>query len=150
MQPSAENTEVKQDKWQFWVDRGGTFTDIVAKKPGGDLTTYKLLSDNPEQYPDAALEGIRRLLGLTSDQPIPSDQISAVKMGTTVATNALLERKVMTRFYLLPKALKMLCASVTKLAPIFFNAISCCQNCCMAMWLRWMSVCAPMAKWKPH
>lgn len=93
MQPSAENTEVKQDKWQFWVDRGGTFTDIVAKKPGGDLTTYKLLSDNPEQYPDAALEGIRRLLGLTSDQPIPSDQISAVKMGTTVATNALLERK---------------------------------------------------------
>lgn len=93
MQQTAENTGSKQEKWQFWVDRGGTFTDIVAKQPDGELVTHKLLSDNPEQYPDAALEGIRRLLGLTSDQPIPSEQIEAVKMGTTVATNALLERK---------------------------------------------------------
>lgn len=93
MQHTAENTGSKQEKWQFWVDRGGTFTDIVAKQPDGELVTHKLLSDNPEQYPDAALEGIRRLLGLTSDQPIPSEQIEAVKMGTTVATNALLERK---------------------------------------------------------
>jgi 5-oxoprolinase (ATP-hydrolysing) len=79
--------------WQFWVDRGGTFTDIVAKTPGGALRTHKLLSENPEAYADAAVHGIRHLLGLGTDDPIPEGQISAVKMGTTVATNALLERK---------------------------------------------------------
>lgn len=81
------------NQWQFWVDRGGTFTDIVAKTPAGALVTHKLLSDNPEQYPDAALAGIRYLLGIDSDQLIPTELIAAVKMGTTVATNALLERK---------------------------------------------------------
>jgi 5-oxoprolinase (ATP-hydrolysing) len=80
-------------RWQFWVDRGGTFTDIVAKRPDGSLTTHKLLSDNPEQYPDAAVAGIRHLLGLGAGETIPSDLVEAVKMGTTVATNALLERK---------------------------------------------------------
>ena len=80
-------------RWQFWIDRGGTFTDIVAKKPDGSLITHKLLSENPEQYPDAALAGIRRLLGLTLSDTIPSADIEAIKMGTTVATNALLERK---------------------------------------------------------
>jgi 5-oxoprolinase (ATP-hydrolysing) len=79
--------------WQFWVDRGGTFTDIVAKTPGGDLRTHKLLSENPEVYPDAAVHGIRELLGLQKDAPFPEGQVGAVKMGTTVATNALLERK---------------------------------------------------------
>ncbi|HHI70427.1 MAG TPA: hypothetical protein ENJ91_05445, partial [Rhodobacteraceae bacterium] len=79
--------------WQFWVDRGGTFTDIVARKPDGELQTCKLLSENPEQYEDAAVFGIRKLLGLTKDQAIPAGKIEAVKMGTTVATNALLERK---------------------------------------------------------
>jgi len=79
--------------WQFWIDRGGTFTDIVARRPDGRLVTHKLLSDNPEHYPDAALQGIRDLLGLTPDQPIPADRIAEVKMGTTVATNALLEHK---------------------------------------------------------
>ncbi|MBU2891387.1 hydantoinase B/oxoprolinase family protein [Celeribacter halophilus] len=78
--------------WQFWVDRGGTFTDIVARKPDGDLLTHKLLSENPEQYEDAAVQGIRDLLGVKPHQPIPPGQINAVKMGTTVATNALLER----------------------------------------------------------
>src|SRR5256714_11709056 len=81
------------DRWQFWIDRGGTFTDIVGRKPGGALVTHKLLSDNPEQYRDAALAGIRDLLGVARDAPIPVDRIDAVKMGTTVATNALLERK---------------------------------------------------------
>ncbi len=81
------------EPWQFWVDRGGTFTDIVARHPDGHLSTHKLLSDNPSQYEDAALEGIRRMLGLASDAPIPGEQLAAVKMGTTVATNALLERK---------------------------------------------------------
>lgn len=82
-----------QDRWQFWIDRGGTFTDIVARRPDGSLVTAKLLSDNPEQYDDAAVQGIRQLLDLQPDDPIPVDQIEAVKMGTTVATNALLERK---------------------------------------------------------
>ena len=80
-------------RWQFWIDRGGTFTDIVAKRPDGTLATAKLLSENPEQYADAAVEGIRRLLGLQAGEPITSAQVEAVKMGTTVATNALLERK---------------------------------------------------------
>ncbi len=80
-------------RWQFWIDRGGTFTDIVARRPDGQLVTHKLLSDNPEHYPDAALHGIRQLLGLVADAPIPTGLIAAVKMGTTVATNALLERQ---------------------------------------------------------
>ncbi len=80
-------------RWQFWIDRGGTFTDLVARRPDGRLVTHKLLSDNPEQYADAALQGIRHLLGLATDAPIPTGLIAAVKMGTTVATNALLERQ---------------------------------------------------------
>src|ERR1700728_49736 len=79
--------------WQFWIDRGGTFTDIVAQAPDGSLRTQKLLSEDPERYSDAAVEGIRRILGLKKGSPIPSDAITAVKMGTTVATNALLERR---------------------------------------------------------
>ncbi len=80
-------------RWQFWIDRGGTFTDIVARRPDGSLVTTKLLSENPEQYPDAAIEGIRRLLGLERGELIRPEQVECVKMGTTVATNALLERK---------------------------------------------------------
>jgi 5-oxoprolinase (ATP-hydrolysing) len=78
--------------WQFWIDRGGTFTDIVAKRPDGELVTHKLLSENPGRYKDAAMAGIRAILGLAADAPLP-ETVSAVKMGTTVATNALLERK---------------------------------------------------------
>ncbi|HLB79356.1 MAG TPA: hydantoinase B/oxoprolinase family protein [Dongiaceae bacterium] len=81
-----------QAGWQFWIDRGGTFTDVVARRPDGALVTHKLLSDNPERYRDAALQGIRDVLGLASDAAIPAAAIDAVKMGTTVATNALLER----------------------------------------------------------
>ena len=80
-------------RWQFWIDRGGTFTDIVACKPDGTLVTHKLLSENPERYQDAALQGIRDLLGLDAEADLPTEAIDAVKMGTTVATNALLERK---------------------------------------------------------
>jgi 5-oxoprolinase (ATP-hydrolysing) len=79
--------------WQFWIDRGGTFTDIVARRPDGALVTHKLLSEDPERYRDAAVAGIRHLLGLAAGAPIPVADIEAVKMGTTVATNALLERK---------------------------------------------------------
>ena len=79
-------------KWDFWIDRGGTFTDVVARQPDGSIEAKKVLSENPEAYEDAALEGIRRFLGVASDAPIPAEKIAAVKMGTTVATNALLER----------------------------------------------------------
>ncbi|HEU5273563.1 MAG TPA: hydantoinase B/oxoprolinase family protein [Xanthobacteraceae bacterium] len=79
--------------WDFWIDRGGTFTDVIGRKPDGTLVAHKLLSENPEAYRDAAVQGIRDLLGLAPGAPIPPGLIGAVKMGTTVATNALLERK---------------------------------------------------------
>src|SRR5215471_885028 len=79
--------------WEFWIDRGGTFTDIVGRRDDGTLVAHKLLSENPEAYRDAAVQGIRELLGLKRGEPIPQGTIGAVKMGTTVATNALLERK---------------------------------------------------------
>jgi 5-oxoprolinase (ATP-hydrolysing) len=80
-------------RWQFWIDRGGTFTDVVAQRPDGAIATHKLLSENPERYRDAAIAGIRHFLELAPGEPIPGDRVAAVKMGTTVATNALLERK---------------------------------------------------------
>jgi len=84
---------VTPSRWQFWIDRGGTFTDIVGKRPDGTLVTHKLLSENPEQYRDAAVAGIRHLLGLKPGEPVTPEWVECVKMGTTVATNALLERK---------------------------------------------------------
>jgi 5-oxoprolinase (ATP-hydrolysing) len=81
------------DQWEFWIDRGGTFTDIVARRPDGRLVAHKLLSDNPRAYRDAAVAGIRQLLQLKAGQQIPADSIRQVRLGTTVATNALLERK---------------------------------------------------------
>jgi 5-oxoprolinase (ATP-hydrolysing) len=80
-------------RWQFWIDRGGTFTDLVGRAPDGTLRTLKLLSENPGHYADAAVEAIRRLLGLRPGQAVTPAQVECVKMGTTVATNALLERK---------------------------------------------------------
>ncbi len=88
-----EPTDQQPGRWRFWVDRGGTFTDLVALDPDGALHSAKLLSDNPEHYDDAAVAGIRRMLGLGSDEPIPAERIEHVRMGTTVATNALLERR---------------------------------------------------------
>ncbi len=79
--------------WEFWIDRGGTFTDVVGRRPDGRLVTRKLLSENPGRYADAAVQGIRDCLGLAEGEALPTDRIAAVKMGTTVATNALLERK---------------------------------------------------------
>jgi 5-oxoprolinase (ATP-hydrolysing) len=80
-------------RWQFWVDRGGTFTDVVARRPDGAIRIHKLLSESPEHYADAALQGIRDILGLGKEEPLPDAAIEAIRMGTTVATNALLERK---------------------------------------------------------
>ncbi|HQX61710.1 MAG TPA: hydantoinase/oxoprolinase N-terminal domain-containing protein, partial [Burkholderiaceae bacterium] len=94
MTPGTEpQTPPSDTRWQFWVDRGGTFTDVVGRRPDGSLVTYKLLSENPEQYKDAAVAGIRHLLGLKPGEPVTPEQVDCVKMGTTVATNALLERK---------------------------------------------------------
>jgi 5-oxoprolinase (ATP-hydrolysing) len=87
------DTPVRENRWQFWIDRGGTFTDLVARTPDGQLKTHKLLSEDPEHYEDAAIQGIRDMLGLETSDVIPSEIVDAVKMGTTVATNALLERK---------------------------------------------------------
>src|ERR1700722_20347571 len=89
------NPHMPQDsgRWQFWIDRGGTFTDVVACAPDGRILSTKLLSDNPEHYPDATVEGIRRMLDLKADDRIPAEKVASVKLGTTVATNALLERK---------------------------------------------------------
>ncbi|WP_051341009.1 hydantoinase B/oxoprolinase family protein [Azospirillum halopraeferens] len=90
---TAQGQGQGQGRWQFWIDRGGTFTDVVARRPDGAVVTHKLLSENPERYRDAAIQGIRDLLGLQPGEPIPADRVEAVRMGTTVATNALLERK---------------------------------------------------------
>lgn len=103
---TGQTTENTDGKWQFWIDRGGTFTDIVAKRPDGILETRKFLSENPQAYEDAALHGIRRFLKLPDNAPIPSEHISAVKMGTTVATNALLEKKGERTALLITKGLK--------------------------------------------
>jgi 5-oxoprolinase (ATP-hydrolysing) len=81
------------DRWQFWIDRGGTFTDVVARRRDGTLVTHKLLSENPDRYADPAIAAIRHLLGVAPGAPIPRDRIEVVRLGTTVATNALLERK---------------------------------------------------------
>ncbi|MEN0088800.1 MAG: hydantoinase/oxoprolinase family protein, partial [Pseudomonadota bacterium] len=90
---AAKSTNSEHTKWDFWIDRGGTFTDVVGRTPDGELKAHKLLSENPESYPDAAIQGIRDLMGVAQDEAIPSERIATVKMGTTVATNALLERK---------------------------------------------------------
>src|SRR6185436_17077789 len=90
---SGEDMTAAQGRWHFWIDRGGTFTDIVARAPDGKIVTDKLLSENPERYADAAIEGIRRLMAVAPGRPIDSPAIAEVSMGTTVATNALLERK---------------------------------------------------------
>src|SRR4051795_5465889 len=93
MRALARAAGQRMQTWDFWIDRGGTFTDIVGRKPDGSLVAHKLLSENPEAYKDAAVQGIRNLLGLKQGEPIPPGRVGAVKMGTTVATNALRERK---------------------------------------------------------
>src|SRR6516225_9671840 len=80
-------------KWEFWIDRGGTFTDVIGRRPDNTLVAHKLLSEQPHANRDAAVQGIRDLLGVAAGAPIPQERIRSVKMGTTVATNALLERK---------------------------------------------------------
>ncbi|MEZ5843727.1 MAG: hydantoinase B/oxoprolinase family protein [Hyphomicrobiaceae bacterium] len=99
-------TSTAAGHWDFWIDRGGTFTDVVARDPQGRIHARKVLSENPGAYDDAALEGIRQFLGLSSEAPIPAGRIATVKMGTTVATNALLERKGDATLLVITKGLR--------------------------------------------
>jgi 5-oxoprolinase (ATP-hydrolysing) len=89
----TQSSNTPTTTWDFWIDRGGTFTDVIARRPDGTLAAHKLLSENPEAYADAAVQGIRDMLGLKAGEAIPPGRIGAVKMGTTIATNALLERR---------------------------------------------------------
>lgn len=102
----AQRKGIRLEGWHFWIDRGGTFTDIVAKAPDGALSTLKMLSENPQRYDDAATAGIKTVLGLDLDAPIPAGLVREVKMGTTVATNALLERKGARTLLLVDRGLK--------------------------------------------
>jgi len=108
-------------KWQFWIDRGGTFTDIVARDPAGGFSTTKVLSENPERYRDAAVAGIRTILGLPLDAPLPAEWIDQVKMGTTVATNALLERKGVATLLLIDEGFADLLAIGHQARPELFD-----------------------------
>ena len=123
----------KDPRWQFWIDRGGTFTDIVGRAPGGDLRTLKLLSENPEQYADAAVEGIRRLLGLAAGAPISPDQVECVKMGTTVATNALLERKGDRTLLVTTRGFRDALRIAYRPGRGCSSATSCCPSCCTSV-----------------
>src|SRR5690242_3573358 len=107
--------------WEFWIDRGGTLTDVVARAPDGRLSTIKLLSENPEHYTDAAVAGIRAALGLAPGAAIPEGTIAAVKMGTTVATNALLERKGARTLLVVDRGFADLLAIGTQARPRIFD-----------------------------
>src|SRR6202045_3802555 len=109
------------ERWQFWIDRGGTFTDVVGCAPDGSLHTHKLLSENPSQYPDAAVEGIRRLLRLAPGEPITAERVACVKMGTTVATNALLERKGERTVLVVPRGFRDALRIATQARPRLFD-----------------------------
>ena len=99
-------TRGRSAQWDFWIDRGGTFTDVVARTPDGEVKVAKLLSENRGAYRDAAVAGIRALMGVAPGAPIPAGAIAAVKMGTTVATNALLERKGDRTFLLITRGFR--------------------------------------------
>ena len=117
----ATTSSVPEARWRFWIDRGGTFTDIVATAPDGTRRTLKLLSENPGRYADAAIAGIRDCLGLGAGEPMPPDAIEAVKMGTTVATNALLERKGARVLLLIDRGLADLLRIGTQARPRLFT-----------------------------
>jgi 5-oxoprolinase (ATP-hydrolysing) len=130
----------EQGKWHFWIDRGGTFTDVVARAPDGRLVVHKVLSHNPGAYADAGLEGIRLCLGLAPGLPLPAARIATVKMGTTVATNALLERKGEPTLLVITTGLKDQLEIGTGAADIFAKQIV--KNAVRAWW-RPTSACAP-------
>jgi 5-oxoprolinase (ATP-hydrolysing) len=118
-------------RWQFWIDRGGTFTDIVARRPAEKLVTHKLLSEDTYHYKDAAIHGIRYILGLPKDAPLPSEYIEIIKMGTTVGTNALLERKGERTVLVINQDFENALRMDTKIAQIFLLRKSNFQINCM-------------------
>lgn len=119
----TDQPAVGASRWHFWIDRGGTFTDIVGRAPDGKFSVRKLLSENPQAYDDAALAGIRLVLGLGAGAAIPTDRIAAVKMGTTVATNALLERKGARTLLVITRGLKNQLEIGTQARPDIFAKI---------------------------
>ena len=134
-------------RWQFWIDRGGTFTDIVARRPDGALATHKLLSENPEHYRDAALAGIRHLLGVAAGAAIPAEHIEAVKMGTTVATNALLERKGERTVLFITRGFRDALRIAYQNRPRIFDApYRAARAALLARWSRWRSASARTAR----
>ena len=134
-------------RWDFWIDRGGTFTDVVGRRPDGSLVAHKLLSENPEAYADAAVQGIRDLLGLKSGEPIPPGRVGAVKMGTTVATNALLERKGERTLLLITQGFPRRAQDrLSGAAEDFRQATSSSRTCSMSAWPKSTSACAPTAR----
>ena len=108
-------------RWQFWIDRGGTFTDVIGRAPDGTIRTIKLLSENPGHYWDAAVAGIRKIFALGKNAPIPAEKIELVKMGTTVATNALLERKGERTVLLITQGFRDLLRIGTQQRPQLFS-----------------------------
>ena len=117
-------------RWEFWIDRGGTFTDVVARRPDGTLAVHKLLSENPGRYDDPAVAGIRHLLGVPPGEPIPAERIGVVRLGTTVATNALLERTGEPTVLVTTRASPTRCASATRTARASSPARSSGRSCC--------------------
>ena len=142
------------NRWQAgssWIDRGGTFTDIVARDPAGVLTAHKLLSGNPERYRDAAVAGIRAVLGLAGGAPIPPHTIDAVKMGTTVATNALLERRGERTLLVVNRGFADALRIGNQARPRLFDLHVRLPACCTSAWWRsvavWMCTATSWKRW---
>ncbi|CAM5537768.1 hypothetical protein SMICM304S_02878 [Streptomyces microflavus] len=114
-------------RWEFWIDRGGTFTDVVGRRPDGRLVTRKLLSHDPGRYDDAAVAGVR-LFGLGPGEPVPADRVAAVRMGTTVATNALLGALGEPTVLLITEGFRTRCGSPTRTAPASSTGTSSCRR----------------------
>ena len=128
--------------WQFFIDRGGTFTDIVARAPDGRLLTRKLLSENPESYEDAAIAGIADVIGCPRGPPLPAQAIASVRMGTTVATNALLERKGDPALLIVSQGFRDALEIGYQAGPRSSPAASRSPRCSMRAWSRCPSACA--------
>src|SRR5580704_17299305 len=116
-------------RWEFWIDRGGTFTDVVARRPDGTLADRKLLSENPGAYQDAVLAGIRTVLGVPPGDPIPGNQIASVRLGTTVAPTRCWNVAVSLRCWSSPAASPTRCASATRTGRAYSTARSSSRRC---------------------
>lgn len=132
MEDSSSQALTPSQKWQFWIDRGGTFTDVVGKNPEGQLFTHKLLSENPGQYKDAAVAGIRYLLGLTANHAITTELVSCVKMVPQWPPTRCSSAKASAPYLSPPGAFAMLCASLIKIDLDCLTGTLSCPSCCTA------------------